>query len=42
MKPIRVDEGGKIDIMVKVGNDEMRRCYYGTGGYKDRYSTLPD
>ena len=20
----------------------MRRCYYGTGGYRDRYGTLPD
>jgi hypothetical protein len=42
IKPIRVDEGGKIDIMIKVGDDDMRRCYYGTGGYKEKYSTLPD
>jgi len=35
-----VDEGSKIDIMVKVANDDMRRCYYGTGGYRDAYSKL--
>ena len=40
IKPIRVDEGSKIDIMVKVANDDMRRCYYGTGGYRDAYSKM--
>ena len=42
IKPIKVEEGGKIDIMIKVENDDMRRCYYGTGGYSDRYSVIPD
>ena len=42
IKPIRCNEGCKIDIMVKVANDDMRRCYYGTSGYRDQYSKLPD
>ena len=41
-KPINVSEGSKIDIMVKVKTDDMRRCFYGTGGYRDRYSVIPN
>ena len=41
-KPIKVMEGQKIDIMIKVANDNMRRCFYGTGGYRDRYSVIPE
>ena len=45
--PIEQEEGlrlasKKIDIMIKVADENYRRCYYGTGGYRDRYSTLPD
>jgi len=42
IKPIKVCEDGKIDIMVKVANDDMRRTFYGTGGYRDRYSVIPE
>jgi hypothetical protein len=42
IKPIRCNEGTKIDIMVKVGDDDMRRCYYGTSGHRDQYSKIPD
>ena len=40
IKPIKVSEGSKIHIMVKVANDDMRRCYYGTSGYRDQYSKI--
>ena len=32
IKPIKVDEGVKIDCAVKIKSDDMRRCFYGDRG----------
>jgi hypothetical protein len=40
VKPIKVSEGQKIHCLIKVTNDDVRRCLYGYSGYKDRYSVI--
>lgn len=32
VKPIKVNEGEVIHVKCKVGDDEMRRCFYGYSG----------
>ena len=41
-KPVKCEEGDKIHCLIKVTDDDVRRCFYGYSGYKDRYSTIPD
>lgn len=42
VKPIKVNEGERIHVKCKVGNDEQRRCFYGYSGNKEKYSVIPN
>jgi hypothetical protein len=42
IKPIKVNEGDKIHVLTRVGNDEQRRCFYGYSGSQSRYSEIPN